>query len=290
MLSIFTDMNGELENIIPNSSGAETKKCKGEGCGIKPLSEFKLMPNLKYGRDLYCKACRKIITANSYRKVKERRLKALAESNTKIDETQLKQCRHQDCLKFKPLSDFRKGITYADGYKSWCRECETAYVRTWRKENTGYVPPKRKKVKRKPRVPRPKKDYGEYGRPIHAILEPALISEEELIKENIRLELKRIKRGRIQSPVSIIPHFDLEKFLSLNLIKRTYCDNQYFLGVRTKYHYSLPDDRELLSLDDTCHGEPSSSYKDFLSLRGDNDSKSAMREILESRNNLSEVA
>lgn len=257
----------------------EMKQCRRKSCRqFKPISEFQ---KTKSNNELHqsCKSCRKFISGSGYQKAKERKKTMVYDE----DESKLKQCSHKDCLKFKHVSLFTKNILYADGYKSWCKECDRNYIKSWRI----------KQLELHPRPERAVRQIGENGRTgtKHKILEPRTTPFEENIQDIIARELRQIKRERSYTGISVIKGFSLDKLLKLRLIDRSYSISPYFMGIRVRDPYTLPPDDEFIRLDDYCYGEPPSSFKEFIRLTDpDKSFDEMMATILENISELSQVA
>ena len=50
-----------------------------------------------------------------------------------------KQCRHKNCGKMKPFSEFHKNPQTADGYHDWCKECRLKLHKIWRDANRDKI-------------------------------------------------------------------------------------------------------------------------------------------------------
>lgn len=242
------------KEIIP-AMKIKIKQCKRKKClQFKPITEFYNSSVSKDGHHSYCKDCHRIIgiERNEERKKKNKQLAFIGDEKNKkrhnrylreakqiygVEESQLKQCHREECMKFKPLNEFSPSLSSPDGYSLFCSAC--LFLQN--------------------------------------------------LRDEIRIELSKNKND--YNGKSIIQSFQLENFLSLKLI---HCPHppisEYFLGSKTKNNYILPDDVEFME-DEYCHGEPPSSFKDFIRLaEPDTSYQKEIKTILENWNVLSEVS
>jgi hypothetical protein len=108
------------------------KKC-GRCKTVKPLSDFAACKSAKDGKQNRCKACDREVRIPYYQKCREETAaRELAERTAKALSTE-KTCPRCKCL--KPLTDFHRRRTNADGHTGWCKECKAVAGRKRYLEN-----------------------------------------------------------------------------------------------------------------------------------------------------------
>lgn len=124
--------------IKPNEPIDGFIQCRKKDCRkFKPIAEFYKGLSPEGGLNLYCISCRKDRAKKSYLLWKE---KTKDIEFPVADESTLKQCSNEDCLQFKPLSCFTKGLRYKDGYRTWCKDCDNKYSKIWRDRRNELYP------------------------------------------------------------------------------------------------------------------------------------------------------
>lgn len=260
------------------------KRCTHKDClHWKPYSEFRKHAGYADGYKSWCRECSVRYSKEYYHRIKalnpqyrQGELKAKypsskwtppvsaqADSCPWIPFEPLKQCRKVECLKFKPLSQFRKDKRYGNGCKTWCRECEIKYAREWRHLQRSESPERLRVA-----IDAPIRDYKPNRK--YSIIEPKKLSFRFLMARNIaytRKELKRL-RGHERAPTKNI--FTIQQFVDLQLIRRNaFLARDPFLEHKIKTTYVSTVAEEFIHQDEYCYGESPSSFRDFIKDAGE---------------------
>lgn len=107
---------------------ASTRRCSR--CGeVKPLAEFHRNRTQPLGRRYACRACTAAYAAEAKRR---KRLGLPPLSALRVPMAQRTERRCTRCGRIKPAADFVKDRR-TGGPKAWCRACENAYHRAYRR-------------------------------------------------------------------------------------------------------------------------------------------------------------
>jgi len=186
---------------------------------------------------------------------------------------------HQDCLQWKPYSQFRKHAGYADGYKSWCNECGRLYSKEYYHRNKALNPryarckwtpqyPHSKWTRLRVAVDAPIRDYKPHRQ--WSNIKPKKLSFRFLMARNIAYTRRELKRLKGSDPVPTTNMFTIQEFVRLGLIRRNaFLARDTFLEHRIRTTYVQTVEEEFVHQDEYCYGEPPSSFRDFIKDAGE---------------------
>lgn len=284
MVYLCVDMEMIITNPARLLAPSHLKKCTHQDClQWKPYSQFRKQTGYADGYKSWCNECSRHYSKEYYHRIKalnpqyrQGELKAKypsskwrppvpaqADSCPWIPFEPLKQCRKWNCLKFKPLSQFRKDERYAGKHRTCCRECEIKSAREFRHFQRSTPTEDLFMAVNAP--------IGDYKpRKKYCIIEPKKLSFRFVMARNIaytRRELKRL-RGRDRIPTTNV--FTIKEFVGLYLIrKNAFLSPNTFLGHRIHKTYVPRVAEEFIHKDEYCYGEPPSSFRDFIKDAGE---------------------
>lgn len=224
-------------------------------------------------------------------------------------EIAMKQCRKKDCLQLKPLREFHMNKISADGYSIYCRTCVKKYSQGWLiKKNEQTLDKLKADCIKQPNESteglrqcqrsscqklKPLNEFGvslSYPDGYLPFCKDCILKG--TLKDAINQELAQRAKDNYIKPVDVIFYpIPFDNFIELKIIDRPHPPvSEYLFESKTADHYILPDDISCV-MDEYCHGEPPSSYKDFIRLtEPDTSFYEQAKSILESWNELAEVA